>query len=395
MQILILSSRFDPKSRQTALPLHQQLAAQFVKSGNDVRMIIPGDFQLETMQTPLAQRLTPLSVTSNGNSYTYTRFDTRTNSGMDLHILKSQNDQPGMYDGDAMGHAVLELLAGGEFAPEIVISANCDVSIEGRLRDCPQKIASFSADALLPSVAPSDDALNGFDRILIHGPALANQLTQAKPKSPLAKRIISGGVEVLPLCGDASQTSAEHKASAKSSLQTSLGLPVQNDIPLFYLNMPMAECVDVLPEMLTQQIQIVCKCETAAVEELVETYPDRFCVVPTDVNDNVVVNAVDLHILPNRSEAIAATLKAGTIPVVPEKGNASIIPLSPDLQSGNGLLYAEGAMIEAVGKALGIFCNATELSQLRQRLAHSVASLEHCANQYLQTASDETERETA
>ena len=384
MHILILNTQLVFDSRFGDESLGQKLAAQFVKMGHDVRLVVPADFALDQLQTPLAKRLTPVSVQMNGTTIDYNRFDTRTNAGVELRLLQSQSDSPDAYGPIALGQAVDQLIAGMDFTPEIAIIFDNRVSVQQNIGKCSKKIAAITDSSLADALAGNKLPWNAeqMDRILVHGPVLSGKLLEAAPESPLAKAIRTGKAEVLPLCGISATVSGSHKRSAKASLQTALGLPVSNDIPLFYLNVPLAHCVDVLPGILTQQIQVICKCETEALDDLLQTYPDRLCVVPSDSRDITLVNAVDFCVLQNQSDVIASLL-ARTIPIAPWENNFAIMELSPDAGSGTGILYTGGEMEKAIGKALGLHSNSTALNALRQRLPHTVVPLETIAQHYL------------
>ena len=392
MQILLLSSRFVPENRPAETPLLQKLSAQFVKLGHDVRMIVPGNFSLERIATPLAQRLSPVTVEVNDLTETYTRFDTRANSGAQLHILKSRTEHPAAYGREAMGLAVSQLLGGAEFSPETVIVFDDCMPLTGALTTCPVKIAAFTR--LLDNDADGQE-LTAFDRVVIHGPMLAAQLLEKAPKTAIARRIARGAVDVFPHGSETSLASLPHKASAKASLQNTLGLPVKSGVPLFFLNIPMAQCIEALPKILTQDIQVVCKCDTEVIGEFLETYPDRLSVLPADAKNGTIINAVDFSIQSNNPDAVSPCLKSGTVPIVAEKDNISVLALSCDTLSGTGVTFADGSLDEAIGKALGIFCNSSAFQKLQSRLSHTVASLDHITALYLAKDDADTNRQSA
>ncbi|MBN2531131.1 MAG: hypothetical protein JXR76_32400 [Deltaproteobacteria bacterium] len=391
MQILFVSTRYTPENKPADEAFFRKLAGQFVKSGHDVRMIVAGNFQFERVQTPMAQRLSPVAANVDGTTYEYTRFDTKTTSGVHLHVLKSRNEIPEAYSPTAMGSAADALVRNADFTPEMAIVFNGEASFAGDIAKCPRKIAAFTSDILVPGNASphSGTTQAQSDRIIVHGTVLAAQIMQTAPSTQIAKAIATGVAEIMPACGDAPGASLEVKSSTKASLQNTLGLPVRSDVPFFYLNLPMAQFMDALPKMLTQNVQVVCKCQSDAIEELLETYPDRLCALPPDAKDDSIVNGVDFRIQRHHPDAIATTLLSGTVPIVAARENTSILELSNDAQSGTGLLYTGGHINEAVTKALGIYSNPSQFVQLRKRIAHSVATLEYVAEQYLNAATDD------
>lgn len=385
MHILILNTRLVPESKPGEESLCQKLAAQFVRMGHDVRLIAPVDFELDRLQTPLAKRLSPITVTTDGDTYTYTRFDTRTNTGVEYRLLQSKTDNPDAYGPDALGEAANQLVAGMDFTPELTIIFDHRISIKGAPENCPHTISAITDASLsdFPAVRGSSTRAEDFERVIVHGPVLAGKLLESAPDSILARTISTGKAEILPILTMTNSSDSFHKPSAKASLQTTLGLPVRDDVPLFYLYLPMAQCVDILPEILSQEIQVVCKCEAEAIAELLETYPDRLCALPSDSKDAILVKAADFCVQPNHTDKVAASLQAGTIPIVPFENNFTIVELSPDGESGTGLLYPKGDLETAIGKALGLYSVQKTFRDLSARVSHSVVSLESIANMYL------------
>ncbi|MBN2714223.1 MAG: hypothetical protein JXX14_00130 [Deltaproteobacteria bacterium] len=395
MQILLLSTRYIPETRPAATPFIQKLAGQFVKLGHDVRLIVPGSFDFERMQTPLAQRLTPITVGAGDTATAYTRFDARTTAGVQLHVLKSRSEMPSAYSREVFGDAVGQLILGSEFSPGTIIVFNDNVALSDNLKTCPVRIAAYTAAPNLSAQALAPSALTDFNRVIIHGQILAASLLEDSANTPIARQIANGTAEILPLCADAIQSTPAHKQSAKASLQNSLGLPVRNDVPVFFLDLPLTQSIDALPELLKHDLQLVCKCSEDAVTEFLETYPDRLCVVPPDVKNSAIVGAVDFCMQQNHQDNVTATILAGTVPIVPAKNNSTVLALSPDGQSGTGIVYAGNSLNVAAGKAMGLFSHPATMTSLRKRLSHTIASIETVAAQYLPESGDLARQQSA
>lgn len=381
MQILMLSSQYSPEAQKNQDELSWQLAGQFVKQGHDVRVITSGNFDLNQCETTLAQRLTPIAIEINNVTIDYTRFDTKTTSGIEVYILKAKNDVhcADAYTASALGKAAASLIGTVDFSPDFVIVWNNEFKLKPPLSSCPQTIAAFTQFT-------NGDSLDSFGKCIVHGQPLASSIV-SNSSGPLALKISTGKASVFPLACDVAPMDSLGKSSAKASLQTATGLPVLPNVPLFYIRPGLAQ-----PELITQHllqrilsldIQILLHADSLNVANLAQTYPDRLCVLPQKIKEETIIAASDFCIQPNDIVQVAKSIAAFTIPVVPQGTTAAVLDLDPAMQSGNGLTFvsSETSIEETIRKAAGMFNATSAFTALSKRLANEQISLDTLAKQ--------------
>ncbi|MBN2343276.1 MAG: hypothetical protein JXX29_02105 [Deltaproteobacteria bacterium] len=382
MQILMLSSHYSPDAKQTESQLPWKLAAQFVKSGHNVRMIVPGKGDLSNAEPALALRLHPVEITDCGSALSYTRFDTRTTGGIDVFVLKPKNETDAAYRASALGKAAAELVASSDFSPELLISWDGAFTVEDGLSQIPQKVAAISG---MPP--ENTNGYDRFDKIIIHGQTLAQEIVST-PTSALNHIVSRGRAAIVEISSDSPKMTIHHKESAKATLQQAVGLPVHPRVPLIYIAKNCAEGIsEALKHILTQQVQVICTGDLndPNIKSLADTYPDRISFLPASANDASLVGGADFCVLDNVPESITAALCAGTVPLVATDAPTPFVELDPAMKSGTGMAFSPNAQAAeaALRQAIGMYSQKTRFDVLRGRLARGVVSMETAAAAYL------------
>ncbi|MEW6305603.1 MAG: glycogen synthase GlgA [Verrucomicrobiota bacterium] len=195
------------------------------------------------------------------------------------------------------------------------------------------------------------------------------------------------------------------KAENKRALQSELGLPVNDDIPLFGNITRLADQkgVDIqlgaLEEMLATNMQFVLLGSGAtqfehAYRALARRFPTKVAVrigYDHDLSHRIEAGA-DFFLMPSRFEPCGLnqmySLRYGTIPIVRVTGGLddSVIDLGDDLDNANGIKFTEysaRALAKAIRKALVLYENKVLLRHFQKNAMTADFSWERTCKEYV------------
>lgn len=204
-----------------------------------------------------------------------------------------------------------------------------------------------------------------------------------------------------------SSDSISRKRLNKTFLQEKLQLPIADDIPLFGMICRMAYqkgvdlVIDALPELLTQNIQVVVLGSgdiyyEAAFKKLKQEFPDKLSV--TLAYDEALSHQIeagsDFFLMPSRYEPCGLnqiySLSYGTLPIVRNTGGLAdtVIDVNKQTISANtatGFVFEKAnppELIKAVSRALSLYRNKKLLMQIRLIAMASNFSWEKSSREY-------------
>jgi len=368
MNIVIVAPRLAPFSGGAGLGDRVAgLAAQLLRQDNQVHVILPMAPQLDPSAHSLAKRLRPVETTAGGRTSSWFRYDGRTPSGLEAHLLTAADGSTSQDDDAFCGAAVevMRTLAADTSCLSWGTSCAAVCAIDAE-KGGPARVDHL---VILDSGTPPRASLGKAAAVLVLGRSTAAAIS-GRPDHPVSAMLDEGTAMVLPRAvPERSGPSSAGRGTAKASLQLGAGLPVRVDVPLF-LFPPRSE--DLLGPFLRGDVQALAPAnpQSAAMDALQERYPDRLALTPDGRSTAGLMAAADFCVSFDPDRTILA-MDAGSVPVVSPEGAEGVVDLEPSLESGSGLV-AQGpsrdALLEALGRAIAAFDNGPAFRALSERL---------------------------
>jgi hypothetical protein len=407
MKIAVVSMEF-PSGPDTKGPGADvaALAKGLVSLDHEVRAITLLPSKTDPNTSSLARRLTPIEVSVGRKKTKCVRYDGRTSHGIETHLLEMQSD---LFDGNTAGytktHAEMfskgaaELLKSLHTKPDWTICWDGAAALVPALCKQAPDLAGCTRHLLNIATLDGDPemlgkGINASDQVMGLQPAAAQALKD--PSSPLSSMIADGRAVALPRPVDTRCTaSPTQKSSAKTACQTSLGLPVKQDVLLVLFSDPDADAHHrALDLFLRGDVQAIAFDDTGRLKELAARYPDRLGLIPDDTPADQVLCAVDGCVVGNQRGLPTKSLALGSVPIVALDWASGLVDLEPSLQSGSSIIIDglnADALTHGLGRLSAAFKAGSEFQALLTRLPGFVLTWEEAAKRYEQLLTENLE----
>ncbi len=359
MHISILCSEFAPFTDSPLSAVTAGLAAQMVRNGAEVSLIMPLAASAAPAPVPLARRLNRVEVSADGDTASFVRFDGRTAAGVNVLLL----DGGGVSTPGLLGAAATALLDGGGMP-------SCDgvVVMNGAFRPVRPNGASWRIVHVICGDGP-EVVIGPDDGLLVMGRGTARRLTA---QGGAAGRMVADGrALVLPMATSVAVPTDFDKPSWKARCQYDWGLPVA-DVPLVFWGDTRQMDVDVLRRLLRQDVQVVLiGAPSEILTGLADEYPDRLALLPGG-ELTAVTAGCDFQLCADARQ-VADCLPLQTVPLVHRDAADATVDLDSSLSSGSAVHFGDGTgrtMEGAFGEAVAACRHRDSFVLLRHRLSH-------------------------
>ncbi len=398
MQISIITTGFSPFWDSTTQAKERAfLADALVSLGHTVRVVVPLPKGLALDTYSLARRLNPIQSELNGNALKAIRYDGRTSSGVESHLLEIEGpafdgQQDSSHYAEAFCHLAISCL------DSLSEPIDCCLSFESALLFpmCAKKnplglsktIQMLVVDTLEIDPAMLAQGVEAADRIIIAGRNLAEEAC-TKGIGPLEQRLAQGSAFTLQKpCQPGDSVSSKDKATAKTTFQADSTLEVRSDVPLvLFTNSQDAPFDETLKHFLEGDVQAVCAGSSDELKNLAEQYPDRLCLAPSSESLQPLLAAADGCVVGQDPDMTAMALSNGTVPIAGPGASSELVDLEPSCESGSGIIVADlttKALAEGLGRFLAAFHQGPDFLSLTKRLPEYVPSWSKTAQHYIQ-----------
>jgi starch synthase len=203
-------------------------------------------------------------------------------------------------------------------------------------------------------------------------------------------------------------TSLNKKQLNKIELQSKLGLPINDQVPLFGLIGRLVEqkgidlVIDSLPEILAMPLQVVIlgsgdKVYEKQLETLRQSYPDKLTVTIgyNEALAHLIEAGADIFLMPSRFEPCGLnqmySQRYGTVPIVRKTGGLAdtvvdALPESIANDTATGVVFNDstaGSLLEAVKRALILYSHQNIWKKIQLNGMAKDFSWQQSAQQYL------------
>ncbi len=391
MRIGIVATELSPFIESTPRSADiASLASAFTSLGHDVFAIIPMTTSIDANAHSLARRLTPFSFEMDGQSIRCGRYDGRTSSGINVHLLEIEGFpyDTSTQDAEAFYRAATSFLCSLSDPIDWCFSWDEKSTLLPSLFREIAPASSATAHMLIVSSLEDNSAAmaKGFaaaDCAIIYG---EDQVTGAvsKENKPLADMISKGHAVTVSRPSPAGKPlSPGEKASAKATFQMQSNLPVRDDVPLVLFT---ETDKDTLKSFLTEDVQAVCARADTGLTSLAERYPDRLAVVPDTGTWEEMLEPVDACLAGDNTHLALQALCRGTVPIISLGSAAGIVDLEPSCGSGSGILVENGStpsMVAGLKRFVSAYKTGSAFKALIARLPGYVTTWPTAARQYL------------
>jgi hypothetical protein len=357
MHISILCSESAPFTDSPLSAVTSGLAAQMVRNGAEVSLIMPLAVSADPAPVPLARRLNRVEVSADGATASFVRFDGRTAAGVNVLLLDGGGPStPGL-----LGAAAIALLDGGGMPCDVVVVVN------GAFRP----VRSDGAPWRIVHVICGDgtgEVIGPDDGLLVLGRGTARRLITM---GGIAGRMLADGrALVLPVATAVTVPTDFDKPSWKARCQYDWGLPVA-DVPLFFLGNAQWIDTDILRRLLRQDVQVVLMGTPSEIlTGLADEYPDRLAQLPGG-ELTAVTAGCDFQLCADVQQ-VADCLPLQTFPLVHRDAADATVDLDPSLSSGSAVHFGDGTgrtLEGAFGEAVAAYRHRDSFALLRTRLS--------------------------
>lgn len=378
MRIVMIAAEISPFADENGLG-HEvaELAASLAARGHELHAIVPLPPGADAEAHSLAKRLRPIQISLGDRDWSFARFDGRTPTGVEVHLLGGEDARDGYRFWDAFCAAAIQVLDSLGRAGTWCASWNAECAAVP-IRD---REISENPLAHLFVVRQLDEsekervhqALAAADRVLIAGHSAAERCrsTSRELLDRMARKGHLCSVS-LPVAGGRG-VHRNDKASAKAALQTSIGLPVRLDLPLVLFPEPAGpRAIEALSLFLRGDVQVAVSAGggAAGIDALLERYPDRLARLPGEVTGSVLLAADGCAVARDPSLTVSA-LSRGAVPVTTPDSAEGVVDLEPSLESGSALIATDDssrAMAEALSRLAAAFRTGPRFADLTERL---------------------------
>lgn len=204
------------------------------------------------------------------------------------------------------------------------------------------------------------------------------------------------------------ETSLNKKQINKAELQNKLGLPINNQVPLFALIGRLVEqkgidlIIDSLQEMLAMPLQVAIlgsgdKVYEKQLEELMQSYPDKLAVTVgyNEALAHLIEAGADIFLMPSRFEPCGLnqmySQRYGTVPIVRKTGGLAdtVVDTLPETiadDTATGIVFNDataGSLLEAVKRSLILYSHPNIWKKMQLNGMEKDFSWQQSAQQYL------------
>lgn len=323
----------------------RSLAEALTDAGATVHLIVPVSARCDFDDSSLARRLAPVRV-EGAEIGEWHQFEKSESRGFHLHLLQPKHkgapEESLAQDGARAADA---LIASMSEPPEWILSCDEDNELADVLLAKSEHTTPFfsfitdrfaSKEGLARSVELAD-------AIAVCG-SWAYQLASMDAVPDLPSRLEDGSlvIERPPYRSTRAQAPA-FRASAKASLQLSLGLPVNGDVPLLFVDDEvLAHRLELLRDLLLMNIQIIATRapDKSAVD--IDQFKDRFAVTRGETDD--LLCAADGCLVWQDARLVASALHLGAVPIATPHAGADLVDIEPNLRSGSGFISVDDSV---------------------------------------------------
>jgi len=381
MRIVMVAAEIAPFSNADGIGGDvAALSAGLVAHGHELHAIAPLPSEQTAESHSMAKRLRPILVSGRDRDRSFARFDCRTSSGVEVHLL--HDTDPAGFRGadywDSFCAASLEVLGslGRDGTWCVSWNAEC-ASVPVRDREMADDAVShvFVVRHLDEDLfAQVEQALAASDRALLAGRATADAC-RARGLATLEQMLVRGHAcaTSTPVHG-AGSVHRNDKASAKAALQASVGLPVRRDAPLVLVGESVGPAIaEALAIFLRGDVQVVVPAggDTGPVAELLERYPDRLRRLPAGAPSANDLLAADGCVAVLDPTLAARAMSRGAVPITTTGYPEGVVDLEPSLSSGSGFVAADGrarSIAEALARVAASYRLGEPFAALAERL---------------------------
>ncbi len=399
MQIAIISAEFlnsAPKSRASADV--ELLANALVALDHEVRVISPLPAGMDINAHSLARRLSPIEIDVGGHQISCFRYDGRTSEGVSVNFIEleqssEQLDSPSV--STVLVHGALEIIRSLSEKPDWGISWGTPAATFPSLCRADGTVGALRHLLVLTAFdGRHDEVATGVaaaDRVVVRRHLAAQ--AAADQFEPLVEALSDGRAIPVdnPVPGRL-EVDPPSKASAKTTLQHRLGLPVDGQVPLVLFQHPLTDTSrEALLAALGQNVQLVLCSPTEGLDEVAGRYPDRLGIVPDDVALQDVLFAVDAAVAGEDESLAHEVMSCGAVPIVAVPQRATtLVELDPALRSGSSIVIGDlspRSLIGGLGRLQAAVQSGPRFLELTARLPRYVVTWEDAAEHYLQLMS--------
>ncbi|MCP4606434.1 MAG: hypothetical protein GY847_38995 [Proteobacteria bacterium] len=395
MRIGIVATELSPFIESTLKSADiASLASAFTSLGHDVFAIIPMTANIDVNAHSLARRLTPISFEMNDQSIRCARYDGRTPSGINVHLLEVEGFP---YDTttqstEAFCRAAACFLCSLSDPFDWCFSWDEETSLLPSLfRELAPASSKTAHMLIVSSLEDSSTTMTkGFaaaDCAIIYGRDCETGAI-SKANKPLADMISQGRAVTVSRPGPTGKPlTLNEKASAKATFQMQSHLPVRDDVPLVLFTETNDKTFpDTLKSFLTEDVQAVCRRTGTTLTSLAERYPDRLAIVPETEAWEKMLEPVDACLAVDDVHLALQALSNSTVPITDLSSAAGIVDLEPTRDSGSGILVesrSTQSMVTGLKRFVSAYRTGSAFKALAARLPGYVTTWPTAARQYL------------
>ncbi len=397
MDLSIVTPEYDPYLNITGTGQDAaSLADAFVAEGHSVTVVMPLPSGVNLDSFSLARRLVPITVSVDGRPKKAIRYDGRTSSGVQVHLLEFEDYSEASSKGDwpearveAFGKAAGELLTSLTNSPCACISFGIPAScvpavVKGKEGEtCATQV--WVLNDVTATAQMLERGIAAADRIILFDAATEDLLRSSglNIDEMLEER---RAVQLKRPSADCAVSPCDKK-SEKARWQLENGLPVRPDVPL--VGFPASDALpylETIESLVRRDLQVIAE-KTDGVAPLLEKYRDRLALVSRDELFDSVVCAADAFVAGDDESAALSAMAWGTLPIVGPETAASFVEIEPSLLSGSAITIRQVSpegVEEAFGRLQGAFARGDDFFALLGRLPGFVTTWETTARHYLQ-----------
>ncbi len=390
MRIILIADEIFPFSNRSGLGKRvSSLAAELARGGNDVHAVVSTKTQTDSNDHSLARRLRPVEVAVGDRTVSWHRFDGRLPSGVEIHLLHTEDKLDEELHAEAFARAALTTIGSVSTGEACCISFNRECAL------VPGLDASRENNLHILVLSKNDIPQKGVkdaDTVVILGKTVARAIELAD-NTEITDVSSSGRLVVLPLWGEpAYSISASGKTGAKTSFQASLGLPIRNDVPLVFFPTTAADpdvVVKTLEQFLRGDVQAAITPENVGVSlhDLAARYSDRLAIIPSGTPGLAAMAGSDFCVSVTDPFTTATAMSCGTVPVTTPEASECTVDLEPSLASGSGIIASDDsadAILEALGRSVAAFNRGGDFVRLSARIRRYTGTLTRQTQSILQ-----------
>ncbi len=381
MRIFLISDEIFPFSNRSGLGKRvSSLAAELAKGDNDVHAVVSTKMQTDSNDHSLARRLRPIEVPAGDRTVSWHRFDGRLPSGVEIHLLHTEDKLDEDLYAEAFARAALTTI--GTVTTEEV----CCISFDRECALVPGLDANRDNNIHVLVVSKNDipqKGVNDADAVVILGKTVARAIERAD-NTEIEEMRSTGRLVTLPLWGEPQDSiSSSGKASAKASFQALSGLPIRTDVPLFFFPTTAADpaaATKTVEQFLRGDVQAAITLEDNGVDlhDLAARYLDRLAIIPSGTPGFAAMAGSDFCVSLTDPSTTATAMSCGTVPVTTPKASECAVDLEPSLASGSGIIASDDsvdAILEALGRSVAAFDRGGDFVSLSARIRRYTGTL--------------------